>query len=480
MEGILTTAELDETRLIERPHHPLNPTILREYDIRGVVGDTLMIDDAWSIGRAFARIVRDNGGKKVCTAFDGRLTSPDLHAALVEGLRESGVTVVEVGLGPTPLLYYAVHILHADGGVMVTGSHNPPQYNGFKMMLGKAPFFGRDIQHLGEIIARGDFVDGPQKVVKTWVTGRYIQTLLDALKTDRPLKVAWDCGNGSAGDIVDALTRELPGTHILLNCEIDGRFPNHHPDPTVPENLVQLQNAVRENRCDVGFAFDGDGDRIGVIDGEGNIIWGDQLLMILAEEVLARRPGAPIIADVKASQKLFDHVRSLGGEPIMSRTGHSLIKTKMKETGAPLAGEMSGHIFFADEYFGFDDAIYAAIRLMRVLGNSKRSLGELRQSLPQTFNTPEIRFDCADDVKQGVVEEISRRLEMEGADFIDIDGVRVNTEDGWWLLRASNTQPVLVARCESDSADGLISLKMELSRRLAQCGVPVAEGVFDQ
>jgi phosphomannomutase len=453
--------------------HVFERTILREYDIRGIVDRTLTEADATAIGRAFASIVLGRGGgRRICVGYDGRISSPRLEAALIDGLTSAGIEVLRVGLGPTPMLYYAVFHHDADGGVMITGSHNPPDQNGFKMMIGKAAFYGADIVELGQVAAAGAFAEGVGVARDTPVFDGYVARLAEGVAGQgRELKVAWDAGNGAAGEAMVALTKRLPGTHVLLNERIDGTFPAHHPDPTVAENLVQLIDTVRAEDCDFGIGFDGDGDRIGVVDGRGRIVWGDQLLALLSADVLARRPGATIIADVKASQVLFDEIARLGGTPLMWRTGHSLIKSKMAEVGAPLAGEMSGHIFFADDYYGFDDALYAAVRLLRLVARSDESLDRLRDRLPSAVNTPELRFECADDRKFAVVDAVRAGLTDEGADVVTIDGVRVRTDDGWWLLRASNTQAMLVARCEAADDDGLARLKSDLAGRLAACGV---------
>jgi phosphomannomutase len=451
--------------------HRFDPTILREYDIRGVVGRTLDAADAEAIGRAFGTMLAEKGGKTVSIGYDGRLSSPELEAATVKGLIACGLDVIRIGLGPTPMMYFAVNTLPADGGIMISGSHNPPEYNGFKMMMGKGPFYGRDIQRLGEIAAAARYATGKGSAADRAVLDAYVARLAGDYRGGRALKVAWDAGNGSAGEAMKRLTAKLPGTHILLNERIDGTFPAHHPDPTIPECLEQLQQAVRRENCDLGFAFDGDGDRIGAIDGQGRILWGDQLMVLLARDVLADRPGATIIADVKASQTLFDEVGKLGGKPLMWKTGHSLVKAKMAETGAPLAGEMSGHIFFADRYYGYDDALYAAVRLLGYVSRGSQSLAQMRDALPQPVNTPELRFPCGEDRKFEVVKEVSARLRASGASVIDVDGVRVNTADGWWLLRASNTQDVLVARCEAKDAAGLERLKRALSDELRKSGV---------
>lgn len=451
--------------------HRFDPSILREYDIRGIVGATLTARDATMIGRAFASWLSARGGCRVQVGRDGRLSSPEMEAALVEGLKAGGMHVTRIGLGPTPMLYYATVTSGADGGVMVTGSHNPPDHNGFKFMaLGQA-FYGQDILELGRLAESGILSSGAGQEDSADVLDAYVARLAADYRGAAPLAVAWDAGNGATGEAMTRLVGRLPGRHVLLNEVIDGRFPSHHPDPTVPENLRQLQDRVVGEGLDLGIAFDGDGDRIGAIDGQGRILWGDQMLALLARPVLADRPGATVLADVKASQVLFDEVARLGGAPLMWKTGHSLIKAKMSETGAPLAGEMSGHIFFADRYYGFDDALYAAVRLLSVVSESGQSLADLRDSLPVMINTPEIRFPCADTRKFAVVEEVAARLAASGADVNDADGVRVNTADGWWLLRASNTQDVLVARCESAHAKGLAALKAALIEQLEQSGI---------
>lgn len=451
--------------------HEFHPTVLREYDIRGIVGKTLAADDARAVGRAFGTVIVRTGGKRVCVGYDGRLSSPELEAALVDGLVATGLHVERIGLGPTPMLYFAVRDREAAAGVMITGSHNPPEYNGIKMMLGKGPVYGRMILELGEIARAGAFAAGDGSSERIDVRDAYVQRLVRDYDGSRELKVAWDAGNGATGEMLRRMTERLPGKHILLFDDIDGQFPNHHPDPTVPENLVDLQKAVAENGCDLGIAFDGDGDRIGAVDAEGRIVWGDQLVAIYAAEVLAEHPGATVIADVKASQTLFDEIARLGGKPLMWKTGHSLLKAKMAETGAPLAGEMSGHIFFADKWYGFDDALYCGIRLVALVSKSGGTLAELRDRLPPVVNTPETRFQVSEERKFAVVDEVKRRLQQEGATVNDIDGVRVTTEDGWWLLRASNTQDVLVARAEAFSEAGLERLKTLLKDQLRQSGI---------
>jgi phosphomannomutase len=445
--------------------HTFDPTSLREYDIRGIVGRTLTTADAFAIARG--------GGSSVAIGYDGRLSSPELAAELSRGIRCCNVEVIDIGRGPTPMLYYASTKLRTGGAVMVTGSHNPPAYNGFKMVLAGKPFYGRQILDLGRMAHDGDVVAEQQaNERKVDIAADYLARLLaDWDGGDRMLKVVWDNGNGSAGDVLEKLVASLPGEHTVLNGTIDGTFPAHHPDPTVPANLQQLVAEVHARKADVGIAFDGDADRIGVVDDTGTIMFGDQLMVLLARDVLKQHPGATIIADVKASQVLFDEIGRAGGNPLMWKTGHSLIKAKMAETGSPLAGEMSGHIFFADKWYGFDDALYAAIRTLGIVARMDGPLSAVREALPQVINTPEVRFDCDDTRKFVVIEEVAARLRVAGAKVSETDGVRVLTEDGWWLLRASNTQAVLVARAEASSAAGLERLKAALVAQLKASGL---------
>jgi phosphomannomutase len=453
--------------------HHFDPTVLREYDIRGIVGRTLHAADAFAIGRVFGSMIATVGGTRVAVGYDGRLTSPELEQALVDGLRASGMQVARIGLGPTPMLYYTATKLETDGAIMVTGSHNPPDYNGFKMMWGRKPFFGDQILQIGRLAASGDVVPeaiGGEETVA--IADDYVARLLaDWDGGDRMLKVVWDNGNGAAGDILDKLVASLPGEHLVLNGPIDGRFPAHHPDPTVPANLVELIAEVRARKADIGIAFDGDADRIGLVDDTGEIMFGDQLMVLLSRDVLKEHPGATIIADVKASQVLFDEIGKAGGVPLMWKTGHSLIKSKMAETGSPLAGEMSGHIFFADRWYGFDDALYAAVRTLGIVARMDGRLSDTRKALPHVINTPEVRFDCDDARKFAVIQDVAARLEAEGATVSRTDGVRVQTPDGWWLLRASNTQAVLVARCEATTDAGLDRLKAALVTQLSASGL---------
>lgn len=447
--------------------HLFNQTIFREYDIRGIYADTLHAQDAYFIARAFAskaKMLEPDGF--ICIGRDGRESSLEMHDAVCRGIADSGMNVRDVGLGPTPVLYYAAYTQKATGGIMITGSHNPPSHNGMKFVMQNRAFYGTDIQSLRKIAESGDFVEGNGKVENLAIKEEYIAALLKAYDGARPLSIAWDPGNGATGEVVEELCKSLQGKHITINTKIDGTFPAHHPDPTVPENLEQLKEIVLSQKQNLGIAFDGDGDRIGVIDDEGEILWGDQLLMLYAADILPTNKGATIIADVKASGALFEEIERLGGTPLMWKTGHSLIKSKMAETGAPLAGEMSGHLFFADKYYGFDDALYAAVRLLGLLARCPEKLSDLRKLLPQRINTPEIRFECDDTRKFAVIEEIKKRLQAKGAQFSDVDGVRVTTKDGWWLLRASNTQAMLVARCEAENEHGLERLQKELRAEL--------------
>ena len=456
--------------------HRFNPTILREYDIRGIVGDTLTEADAYALGRTFAALATDEGARRIAVGRDGRTHSGMLESALVRGLTEGGVDVVLTGMGPSPMLYFATHFLDVDGGIQVTGSHNPADYNGFKLLLKGRSVFGQEIQGIGRRAAAGDWTTGAGSTEEVDIREAYVNRLLEGF-SGRAFRIGWDAGNGAAGPILDMLVERLPGQHEVIFSEVDGRFPNHHPDPTVEKNLAHLKALVADKGLDFGIAFDGDGDRIGAVDGSGRVIWGDQLMLILAEPVLKEQPGATIIADVKASQVLFDGIAALGGQPLMWKTGHSLIKSKMKETGAPLAGEMSGHIFFKHRWYGFDDALYAAVRLIEAVSQSGRSLTELMDDMPVSVATPELRFQVDEVRKFAIVEEVRDRLSADGARVDATDGVRVSTGDGWWLLRASNTQDVLVARAEAADQGGLDRLVAQIDDQLAKSGVERVEAV---
>ncbi|MEO8722232.1 MAG: phosphomannomutase/phosphoglucomutase [Sphingobium sp.] len=450
--------------------HKFHATSLREYDIRGIIGETLGEADAYAIGRGFGTLIARAGGSRVAVGYDGRVSSPVLEAALVSGLNDSGIFAVRVGEGPTPMLYYAECVLEVDGGIQITGSHNPANYNGFKLVFQHRPFFGEDILTLGTMAQAGDWDEGSAGSEHVDIADRYVARLLEGFD-GAAYRIGWDAGNGAAGPIVEKLVKLLPGEHYTLFTDVDGNFPNHHPDPTEEKNLADLKALVAEKKLDFGVAFDGDGDRIGAIDGTGRVIWGDQLLAIFAEPVLQELPGATIIADVKASQALYDRIAELGGKPMMWKTGHSLIKSKMKETHSPLAGEMSGHIFFKHEYYGFDDALYAAVRLIRAATLLGKSVTELRSDMPAMVNTPELRFQVDESRKFAVIDEVLARLKTSGAEVNNTDGARVKTPDGWWLLRASNTQDVLVARAEAKDQAGLDRLMAQIDMQLAESGV---------
>jgi phosphomannomutase len=456
--------------------HSFDRTILREYDIRGIVGQTLSEADAYALGRTFAALATDEGARRLAVGRDGRTHSTTLQAELIRGLIEGGINVIDIGVGPSPMLYFAVATLGVQGGIQVTGSHNPPEYNGFKMLLNGRSVFGEEIQRLGRRAEDGNWSEGLGSIEHVDIVDAYVDRLVQGFQGGA-YRIGWDAGNGAGGAVLEKLVARLPGEHFTIFTEVDGTFPNHHPDPTVEANLADLKALVAEKELDFGIAFDGDADRIGAIDGKGRVIWGDQLLMILAEPVLKEQPGATIIADVKASQTLFDHVGKIGGTPLMWKTGHSLIKSKMKETGAPLAGEMSGHIFFQHRWYGFDDALYAAVRLIEAVSASGKSMNEIVDGMPKSVATPEMRFAVDESRKFAVVTEVLARLSSNGATVDATDGARVMTKDGWWLLRASNTQDVLVARAEAKSKAGLKRLMEQIDDQLAQSGVERTESV---
>lgn len=453
-----------------------DPEILREYDIRGQIGKNLSMTDAYHVGLAFGTFVRRKGGSRVSVGYDGRESSPGFASEVIKGLTHTGIEVEAIGRGPTPMLYFAVKDRQTDGGVMITGSHNPPDYNGFKMTLQTGPVFGESVQELGRIAADGDFELGEGSARDVEIEGAYIDRLLRDYDTaQRPLNVVWDCGNGAAGDVVRKLTKRLPGKHVLLFDEIDGTFPNHHPDPTVDKNLQDLIAKVRETGSDLGVAFDGDADRIGAVDEKGNILRCDSLIAIYARDVLTRHKHAPIIGDVKCSQVMFDEIARLGGQPVMWKTGHSLIKAKMAELKAPLAGELSGHIFFGDRWYGFDDGIYCAIRLFNEVAKIDGPASNLTAHLPPIHNTPEVRFEVDEARKFDIVRDITNSVKSayqgdKNIQVVDIDGVRVVTQNGWWLLRASNTQNVLVTRAEANSREELDKLKAMVNEEITKAG----------
>jgi len=453
--------------------HQFAPEIIRKYDIRGIANKNLFDLDAYAIGRSFAQYLTANGGKTVIVGYDGRHSSNFLESALVKGLTEGGANVVRVGLGPTPLVYYSVQNLSADAGIMVTGSHNAAEYNGFKITLKNRPFFGKDLQQLSIDATRGLHRKNVGTASNIQTSDSYTKRLVKTYHGDKPLSVVWDPGNGAAGEIVQELVLRLPGNHCIINGDIDGNFPNHHPDPTVPDNLKQIRAKVRDGRYDLGIAFDGDGDRIGAIDETGKIIYAVKLLTLISIDILTRHPKSTFIADVKTSQTYFDKISELGGNAIMWNTGHSLIKSKMIETGALLAGEMSGHIFFADSYYGYDDALYAAVRLLSLISTSGSSLAELSDALPQAFSTPEIRIPCPEADKQSIMQAICEQVTTTDSQISKIDGIRVSSPTGWWLIRASNTEPALVARCEANSKNDLSVLTDKIRILLGNQGLQI-------
>jgi phosphomannomutase/phosphoglucomutase len=444
--------------------------IFREYDIRGVVPGELNGEMAHELGLAMGTYYHDRGAGRISVGHDCRLSSPGLSKGLIDGLMECGVQVVDVSMVPTPLLYFSLHHLETDGGVQITGSHNPPEFNGFKICLGKATIYGEEIQEIRKISESGEFVRGKGKLDKADMNGPYLRYLEGNIEPG-PFKrrVVVDAGNGAGGPVAVEIYKRLGFEVFPLFCEPDGRFPNHHPDPTIPENLEAMISKVRDVSADLGIAFDGDADRIGVVDREGNIIWGDQLMIIFSRDMLSRHAGAKIIGEVKCSKVLYDDIEKHGGKGIMWKAGHSLIKSKMKEEGALLGGEMSGHIFFAERYFGFDDAIYAGARLLEILSRNEKTLKELLADVPKMANTPEIRIDCPDDRKFDIVAELAEEFKKD-YDVIDVDGARVLFEAGWGLIRSSNTQPVLVLRFEATDEKRLEEIRQifmeKLGRRL--------------
>ncbi len=462
--------------------------MFREYDVRGIVGKDLTPDVAESIGRAYGTMARQRGCRTVALGRDGRLTSSDLRDRVLAGITGTGVNVVDIGVCPTPLLYFALYTLPVDGGMMVTGSHNAAEYNGFKMCLEKTALYGEDIQELKRLIEAGAYASGSGTVSTASVMPSYLEYLKEHFVgvDGQGMHVVVDCGNGAASLVAKEALEQLGCRVTGLHDDLDGRFPNHHPDPTVVENLQDLIQAVKRHRADVGIAYDGDADRIGTIDEKGTILWGDRLLLIFARDLLKDRPGSTVVSEVKASQCLYDDIRARGGNGVMWKTGHSVLKAKMKEEHAALAGEMSGHMFFADRYFGYDDAIYASCRLIEILSKTQTPFSSLLADLPPTQVTPEIRVECPDDVKFRVVEAVRNRLvasakqpnanapDLAIREVVTIDGVRVCFEDGWGLIRASNTQPALVLRFEATSAERLQALRTYLEGELEACTRSVA------
>ena len=451
-------------------NHTFNKTILREYDIRGIFEKDLNLIDALFLGKSFATLLKKKKLKNVVIGYDGRISSLKIEKELVKGLLSKGIKVYKIGLVPTPLLYFSMYSSKLDSGIMITGSHNPPSYNGFKMLLKNKNIFGKDILDIAKISSKGEFCKNKKgKVKKISMMNKYLLFLINSANIKKNVKVAWDPGNGSSGKIISYLTKKLNGKHYLINEKIDGTFPAHHPDPTVLKNLKQLINLVKKKKCDFGFAFDGDGDRLGVVDDKGKIIFADKIVAFLAKDVLLGKPNSKIILDIKSSQIVFNEIKKLKGRPIFWKTGHSLIKEKMKEIKATFAGEMSGHIFFADKYYGFDDAIYASIRFLNLFSDSNKSLSKIFNNMEKSFNTPELRFNSTETEKFMIVKKLKKILKKEKKKFIAIDGVRYSTKEGWWLVRASNTQNIIVARCEAYSKENLNKVKLNLRKNLKKC-----------
>jgi phosphomannomutase/phosphoglucomutase len=445
----------------------MNPQIFREYDIRGLVDKDITEQDVVLIGKAFGTYLQAEGRSKIVVGRDCRLSSDQYRDLLIEGLLSTGCHVVDIGVCPTPVFYFSIRHLNRQGGVMITASHNPPEYNGFKLCSGYDSLFGEHIKKVQQISEAGSFSDGSGTLERADVVTPYRRFLEENIKVATPLRVGLDAGNGTAGVIAVPIIRKLGCEVFDLYCDMDGNYPNHEPDPTVPENMEDLTALVREKGLDLGIGYDGDGDRIGAVDDKGSIIWGDQLMIMYSREILSRKPGATIISEVKCSQTLYDDIEKHGGQAIMWKTGHSLIKQKMKEVKAELAGEMSGHMFFADRYFGYDDAIYASCRLLEILAATGQGISELLSDVPKTYNTPEIRVPCPDETKFQVVEEVTDYF-RERNKVIDIDGVRILFEDGWGLVRASNTQPVLVLRFEALSEARLSEIRTHVESILTQ------------
>ena len=460
----LTSAQTIAARVI-------NPAILRDEDIRGIVGRALDPADAAALGAAFGTLVAERGGRTVVLGFDGRLTSRALAVAFARGMITAGMQVARVGLGPTPMLHFARAQLRTDAAVMVTGSHDPPEYNGFKLSVHGRSLTHAEIRGLGDVAGKGAFASGDGLMLNRPMLDAYVERLSRALVLEHPLAVAWDASNGAVGAVLTKLCTRLPGRHVLLNEMVDGTFPAHRPDPARPDALERLRKIVVAEECDLGVAFDGDGDRLGVVDGEGRILRIDQTLLLLARDVLQAHPGAAIVADVGASQTFFDEIARLGGNPLMARAGRGAVEAKIAESGARLAGEVNGHIFFGDHDGQYDDALYAAVRLMNVVSRADCSLAALRDGLPQTFDIPETSLPCADERKDAVIDEIGARLVAAGTEITAIDGIRFKADEGWWLLRASRNRAALLARCEGTTEAGLVRMKQALRQELERSRV---------
>ena len=450
-----------------------NPEVLREYDIRGIVGKNLTVNTAYTIGRTFGHILCENfSNKKIAVGYDGRLTSPALKEALCLGLMDAGANVYSIGVCPTPMTYFAHYHLETDAVIMVTGSHNPSEYNGFKMVLNKHSFFADEIQNLQSLINLNNFHLNKGKLIDVNIMDEYISRNLLNIKLSKKIKIVWDTANGAMGTVIEEFTKKLSNAeHIIINKEVDGNFPNHHPDPTVPKNMEQLIKSVLDNSFDIGLAFDGDGDRLGVVDNLGNIVWADQYMLLLTKEISKLYENPKIIMDVKCSKVFFEEAKKLNCDPIMFKTGHSPIKEKMKELKSPLSGEMSGHVCYSDDFYGYDDAMYVALRLLRILSNENQSLNKLIGKFPKTFSTPEIRIDVVEERKFLIMSEIKTRLKNINGNVVDIDGIRVENNMGWFLIRASNTQNQLTCRAEALTKENLVNLTNLIENQLDLSGV---------
>lgn len=458
--------------------HRFDPEIMRAYDIRGTYNKNMGDKDSYYLGLSMGTLIKREGLENtVCVGRDGRLSSPALHEALCRGLTEAGMNIIDIGVVATPTLYYSTITRKTTAGIMITGSHNPGDQNGYKLVYQGLSFFGDRIQLLSKIASEGKFASGTGSIKEIEIKDEYTNYLAQhaSKKLGRKLKIAWDPGNGATGELVEMLCKLIDADHILINTQIDGTFPHHHPDPTLPENMEELISLVKKHGCDFGLAFDGDGDRLGAVDENGRMIFGDQLLLILAKDLLSRKPGAKVIADVKTSDVILDTIKELGGQPIIWKTGHSLIKAKMKAEGAMLAGEMSGHLFFGEEYYGFDDALFAACKIINIMSNAKESIGQMVDALPVMYSTPELRVEVNEEIKFKIVDDLKSRLIKDGSPFNDLDGVRVKAEKGWWLVRASNTQNALIVRVEGQSQNDLRSLGQTVISHFDNLGVDSSE-----
>ncbi len=456
-------------------NNQISKSIFREYDIRGIVGKTLFENDAYIIGKGFCSLNKKKSLKKIVVCRDGRLSSPKISSSLIKGIMEAGVDVVNIGCGPTPMLYFASVFLNADAGIMVTGSHNPPDHNGFKIVLKNESFYGIEIQNLYSFILKNDFIKGKGSLVKKSIKREYEKCLIEKSGSFPNLKIIWDCGNGATGEIISSLIKRIPGYHRVLFSEIDGNFPNHHPDPSVEKNLEHLKEEMKIQKADLGISFDGDGDRIGLLSEDRKIIPGDLLTAFLAGSILKKKKNQKVVLDIKSSQTAIKLIEDQGGLVEISQTGHSLIKTKLKKISAPLAGEMSGHIFFNDVWYGFDDAIYAALRCIQEIKLQNGGLKNFLKSIPKSFASPEIRIECDDSEKFNIIEKVKicALNEYDHSKLVLIDGVRTSLENGWWLIRASNTQAALVARAEGPREEDLESHMEKMTKYLNQAGIHI-------